>query len=1187
MPPQPLSCRTRLLPVLAIVALATWLSPASVHANNPPVGSDKTITLEEDSTHRFTPSDFGFSDPLDAPSQSFRRILIATRPTAGMLVIDGESLVEGEYVSMVPEPRMIWTPAAKSQSWTDIAVSASGDRMAAVWGGESPLGAPVGEVVLSADGGATWTPALSGKSWNSLAMSPDGATLLAAPLGDRLSLSRDFGQTWSEVGPSLEWQSVAISADGTHLLAAPQDGTLRISRDGGTTWSNTMFGFEWSEVAVSPDGSFMVAGGPLTLWMSTDFGITWTQRPGPIASQSVVISGDGTSLLLVSFGGLYYSADRGQSWELRGPSDNWGQLAASADLSRVVASYGPFARLSVSSDGGRTWTPKEKPNRWTAVASSSDGSILAAAVNSGQLRISRDSVPELLYVPAANAHGVPYANFTFRVGDAGPPGSDMAVAPNTFTFNILPLNDPPRVASPIPDQTARERAAFAYTVFGGAFVDPDEGTVLSYEATLAGGAPLPSWLQFNPSTRQFSGTPGSHDTGVIEITVTATDPSSQRLSASDTFRLTVENVDDPPSGTSQSISLVEDTPWTFSPADFGFSDPLDIPPGALGRVKLASLPETGTLSIDGLPAAVGDFARIAPSVPAAVWSKRGSSRNWWAAACSADGTQIAAVHFGGRIFVSPDAGETWTARESNRNWYSIASSADGRHLAAVVQAGQIFTSADAGATWIPRDFSNGWRAIASSADGSRLAAIVSPGQIHTSADFGATWTRRETSRNWYSIASSADGLKLCAVVQNGTIFTSEDAGESWIPRETVRNWRTITSSADGLKLAAIVEGGQIHTSGDGGLTWTDREGVRDWYSIASSADGNRLIAAVRDGRLFHSVNAGVTWKERGAKAFWRAVASSADGERLVAIVPGEPIQTSSVVPAQSLVFTPAPNGIGSPYASFAFQVEDDGAAAASLDPTPHTLTLRVNEANDAPTIDPITDPPLIPAEAGPQALALTGIGAGGGESQALLITAVSGNPALLPHPVVEYTSPASQGLLRYSPAPGAAGRIVVTVTVRDSGGTANGGIDATTRQFTVSLTTPFQRWAETNGLPTDPAAQAGENFLAYAFGSATDGSQRAPVSASGGVLLRPGTPALVPDGPGAGPPFSVLYSRRTGSGLEFQVQFSSDLADWEPALAPPAPAGQDAVAEAFLVPFPAQLSSGRVPRFFRIRIIGP
>ena len=97
---------------------------------------------------------------------------------------------------------------------------------------------------------------------------------------------------------------------------------------------------------------------------------------------------------------------------------------------------------------------------------------------------------------------------------------------------------------------------------------------------------------------------------------------------------------------------------------------------------------------------------------------------------------------------------------------------------------------------------------------------------------------------------------------------------------------------------------------------------------------------------------------------WRAIASSADGNRLVAVVPGNKIFTSAIAPAQSLVFTPEVNASGSPYASFTFQVEDDGAPNVSLDPTPDTMTLVINDSNVAPTLDPVADVLLAAADAG-------------------------------------------------------------------------------------------------------------------------------------------------------------------------------------------------------------------------------
>jgi hypothetical protein len=50
------------------------------------------------------------------------------------------------------------------------------------------------------------------------------------------------------------------------------------------------------------------------------------------------------------------------------------------------------------------------------------------------------------------------------------------------------------------------------------------------------------------------------------------------------------------------------------------------------------------------------------------------------------------------------------------------------------------------------------------------------------------------------------------------------------------------------------------------------------------------------------------------------------------------------------VFTPVANANGGGYASFTFQVQDDGGTAngVDLDPTPNTLTVNVTTENDAP-----------------------------------------------------------------------------------------------------------------------------------------------------------------------------------------------------------------------------------------------
>ncbi|HJN13792.1 MAG TPA: Ig-like domain-containing protein [Pirellulaceae bacterium] len=118
------------------------------------------------------------------------------------------------------------------------------------------------------------------------------------------------------------------------------------------------------------------------------------------------------------------------------------------------------------------------------------------------------------------------------------------------------------------------------------------------------------------------------------------------------------------------------------------------------------------------------------------------------------------------------------------------------------------------------------------------------------------------------------------------------------------------------------------------------------------------------------------------------------------------------------------------------------------------FTVTVNSVNDDPTIDAISDPDSIPEDAGTQTNNLTGITAGGGESQPLLVTATSGNEALIV-PSVSYNSPAATGSVSYAPLANAFGQAVVTVTVTDGGADDNlaTGEDNLTsvRTFTVSV----------------------------------------------------------------------------------------------------------------------------------------
>jgi len=153
-------------------------------------------------------------------------------------------------------------------------------------------------------------------------------------------------------------------------------------------------------------------------------------------------------------------------------------------------------------------------------------------------------------------------------------------ATDTFDLAVNNTNSGPVLDNPINDQTATEDMLFSFTFASNTFRDDDVayGDTISYLATLADGSPLPSWLTFDKNNRSFSGTPLNSDVGLITIKVVAKD--TLNLSITDTFNITVNNVNDAPgisdivkSGINiSSIGLAIDEDTSVDTITFSISD---------------------------------------------------------------------------------------------------------------------------------------------------------------------------------------------------------------------------------------------------------------------------------------------------------------------------------------------------------------------------------------------------------------------------------------------------------------------------------------------------------------------------------------------------------------------------------------------------------------------------------------
>ena len=158
------------------------------------------------------------------------------------------------------------------------------------------------------------------------------------------------------------------------------------------------------------------------------------------------------------------------------------------------------------------------------------------------------------------------------------------------------------------------------------------------------------------------------------------------------------------------------------------------------------------------------------------------------------------------------------------------------------------------------------------------------------------------------------------------------------------------------------------------------------------------------------------------------------------LIPNPTVTYTSPNTTGSIRFTPAALGFGS--ATITVTVNDGGA---SNNIVTQSFAVTVNPVNQTPTLNSLANV-TINENGGLQTVNLSGISSGASnEFQTLTVTASSSNPALIPTPTVNYTSPNTNGSISFAPVLFGNGSVSITVTVND-GGTSN---NIVSRSFTV------------------------------------------------------------------------------------------------------------------------------------------
>ncbi|PZV16161.1 MAG: hypothetical protein DCF22_05835 [Leptolyngbya sp.] len=164
----------------------------------------------------------------------------------------------------------------------------------------------------------------------------------------------------------------------------------------------------------------------------------------------------------------------------------------------------------------------------------------------------------------------------------------------------------------------------------------------------------------------------------------------------------------------------------------------------------------------------------------------------------------------------------------------------------------------------------------------------------------------------------------------------------------------------------------------------------------------------------------------------------------------------TISPTGTLTYTAAPDAFGTAVVTVSLQ-DDGGTENGGVDTSPVQLfTIVVRSVNDAPTFTPILASPLVEVLEDDVAQSIQiatdlSVGATNEAAQTLSFGVTNSNPNLFlsnARPAIDATT----GLLSFQTAPNAFGSAVITATLRDNGGTANGGVDAAAPYvFTINV----------------------------------------------------------------------------------------------------------------------------------------
>jgi hypothetical protein len=629
-----------------------------------PTAADKTVTTNEDTAYTFAAADFGFAD-VDA-GDTLTKIQITSLESVGTLKLSGADVTLNQEILVADIGNLVFTPVPdangtgydsfdfKVHDGTEYSVAANTITVDVTPVQDAPTAADK-TVTTNEDTAYTFSAADFGfsdvdagdsltkiqitslESNGTLKLSGADVTLnqeiLVADIGNLVFLpaqdangigydSFDF-----KVHDGTEYSAAAntITVDVTPVQDAPTAADKTVTTNEDTTYTFTAADFGFSDVdagdvltkiqitSLESNGSLQLNGVDVTLNQEIakpdiDFGLL-VFVPAPDANGTGYDSFD----FKVHDGTEYSVAANTITVDVTPVQD------APTAADKTVTTNEDTAYTFNATDFG--FSDVDAGDSLTKIQITSLESVGTLKLSGADVTLNQEilvaDIGNLVFTPVVpDANGTGYDSFDFKVHD----GTEYSVAANTITVDVTPVQDAPTAADKT--VTTNEDTAYTLTAADFGFSDVDVGDVLTkiqitslesngslqlngVDVTLNQEIAKPD-IDFGLLV--FVPAPDANGTGYDSFDFKVHDGTEYSVAAN-TITVDVTPVQDAPTAADKTVTTNEDTAYTFSAADFGFSD---VDAGdTLTKIQITSLESNGTLKLSGADVALNQEILVA------------------------------------------------------------------------------------------------------------------------------------------------------------------------------------------------------------------------------------------------------------------------------------------------------------------------------------------------------------------------------------------------------------------------------------------------------------------------------------------------------------------------------------------------------------------------------------------------